>query len=539
MKKSIFLPILLLATSLSLRAEQKATTIDKSIDIFTDVLRQLDLYYVDTINCEQLTKSVINQVLRKLDPYTIYYSEQDFDEYKLLVTGKYGGVGAIITQLGDYVYISEPYENMPAALAGLKAGDKILSIDGRSMKNKKTAEVSSLLKGVPGTELTIKIERIGENKPLTFKFSRQDISLPVITLAKALPTEAGNLGYIAYNSVINGSASEFKQALINMNKQQKLDALVIDLRGNGGGLITEAIDILELFLPAKTEVMSTRGKNKEKNKIYHTDATPIFPDLPIAVLVNRNTASSAEIIAGSLQDLDRATIIGERTFGKGLVQTTQPIAHGGNIKITTSKYYIPSGRCIQAIDYLLLREDGSISKVPDSLTHEFKTAKGRIVRDGGGILPDIVINDTVSKIDICYTLFTQQMFFKFANQYQAEHSAIPELNKFEVDDEMISQFEQFLLDNDFKYRTETSKFYDDMLQMAQHEDIDSTTLQRIEELKPFLSQSIHDALSRQKENVQKYLGDELVTRYYYQKGSLEYQLRFDLEFRKAVEILKK
>lgn len=537
--------------------EQKYTRAEKSINIYNDVLRQLDMNYVDSLPYETLTETAINSMLRKIDPYTIYYPKQKEDDLRMMTTGKYGGVGAVIAQRNDkesktddaatkdsrnketkaketkaketrYIYISDPYEGMPAQQADIRAGDKIINIDGKSTINKSVKEVSDMLRGVPETELKITLLREGQTEPIVKTLIRKEIKLPAVDFYTALPD---HLGYISFTEFTEKSADDFRRALQTLVEKNRIDSLVIDLRGNGGGIIDEAVKILSLFVEKGTTVVETKGKDPTKNRIYKTISEPAYPDMPLYVLVNSQSASASEILCGALQDLDRATLIGTRTYGKGLVQNIRSISYDGHLKVTTAKYYIPSGRCIQAIDYSKRRSDGSVERVPDSLTHEFKTKKGRIVRDGGGIVPDINTEDTLSKVDISYSLFINNLFFDYATHYRATHATLPLPADFVVEDTLINDFETFLQQRNFTYETESSKYLNEFLQLIRQEDLDSTVYQQVEALRPMLIPSVHDAIQRNKTNIQMYLGSEIVSRYYFQKGRIEYNLRFDKDLK--------
>ncbi len=532
--------------------EQKYTRAEKSINIYNDVLRQLDMNYVDSLPYETLTETAINSMLRKIDPYTIYYPKQKEDDLRMMTTGKYGGVGAVIAQRNDkesktddaatkdsknketkaketrYIYISDPYEGMPAQQADIRAGDKIINIDGKSTINKSVKEVSDMLRGVPETELKITLLREGQTEPIVKTLIRKEIKLPAVDFYTALPD---HLGYISFTEFTEKSADDFRRALQTLVEKNRIDSLVIDLRGNGGGIIDEAVKILSLFVEKGTTVVETKGKDPTKDRIYKTISEPAYPDMPLYVLVNSQSASASEILCGALQDLDRATLIGTRTYGKGLVQNIRSISYDGHLKVTTAKYYIPSGRCIQAIDYSKRRNDGSVERVPDSLTHEFKTKKGRIVRDGGGIVPDINTEDTLSKVDISYSLFINNLFFDYATHYRATHATLPLPADFVVEDTLINDFETFLQQRNFTYETESSKYLNEFLQLIRQEDLDSTVYQQVEALRPMLIPSVHDAIQRNKTNIQMYLGSEIVSRYYFQKGRIEYNLRFDKDLK--------
>ncbi len=544
--------VLLLASCFllpSANAKQPTSRVDESLSIYNDVLRQLDINYADTLNYEKLTETSINQMLRQLDPYTVYIPEDKTNDLRFMTTGKYGGIGAIIMQRTDTmqvspqggtegglgVYISNPYEGKPAQKADVRAGDKILEVDGKSALGKTTAEVSQMLRGTPGSEITIRLQRYGEEKPITRTFTREEIKMNPVDYATLISTQEGTKGscaYISFADFTEGSARIFSDTLDAL-VARGAEALIIDLRGNGGGIIDEAVKILSNFLPKGTEVVSTKGRREGTDRTYRTPFAPKYPDMPIVVLVNNQSASAAEILSGALQDLDRATIIGTRTFGKGLVQNIRAIRGGGHLKVTTAKYYIPSGRCIQAIKY---NHDGSAERVADSLTHEFKTKEGRIVRDGGGIEPDILIEDS-SKVNICYSLYIQNMFFDYATRYRAQHPNIAPADTYIVSDSTLNDFVAFLHEKKFTYKTETSKYFADVLKMAHNEELDSTIINQLEEIKLQLNPSFETAIWQQKDDVKQMLGSEIISRYYFQKGVLAFELRKDKMLQRALEQL--
>ena len=542
MERTLANLFLILCVSLSLSAQQRQATsrANECIDIFNDVLRQVDVNYVDTLNYEDLTETAINAMLHKIDPYTIYYSKKKDRELRMLTTGKYGGIGSIIQQRplvtakGERrkakvnkdslaTYAVNPYEGKPAQRAGIEAGDRILTVDGKSTKGMTVSEVSNALRGDPGTTVVLEIEREGIEKPFKVEIIREDIHLEPVSYATVFKADTlpYPVGYIAFSEFTEGSAQSFTNTLDELYYTHGARQLIIDLRGNGGGIVDEALQMVNLFVDRDQTIVETRGKTAQSNRTYRTRNNPRYKDLPIVVLVDKNSASASEIVAGSLQDLKRATLIGQRTFGKGLVQNVRPIAYGGHIKVTTSKYYLPSGRCIQAIDYSE-RQKG----------HELK-------RDtAGGILPDIVINDS-AKVDITYTLYMNHYFFDYATRYHRLHDSIAEPKSFEVTDEILEDFCAFLDERGFTYETETGKFFADMIKMAKHEDIDSATIAQLEALEPVLKFDYRAAIRRNKKEIQDFLGAEIVLRYYYQKGQAAYRLRFDNELKRALTELKK
>ena len=509
MKKLLLLPALFLA--LSIMAESKTTRIDKNLTIYTDVMRQLDINYVDTLNYDELIKTSINAMLRQVDPYTIYIPESEDDDLRMMTTGKYGGIGAIIMQRDSDVYVSDPYEHMPAAESGLMAGDRFVKVDDLECHGKTTKEVSDRLRGKPGTTLTITVER--DSALITKEIKRREIHLPAVSYATTLND---TVGYILFSEFTTNSAQDFLLALDKMVQNDGIKRLVIDLRGNGGGVIDEAIQIVSFFVPKGTEVVSTKGKVERTCRSYTTQTTPIFPDMPLVVLVDDQSASASEIVAGALQDLNRATIVGQRTFGKGLVQNIRPIAYGGHLKVTTAKYYLPSGRCIQAIDYAE-RQKGH-----------------KLQRDtAGGILPDVVLTDS-QKLDITYNLYRDQLFFDYATRYRRQHGTIAPAAHFALNDEAIEDFCLFLDEKKFTYETETGRYLGELIEMAQQEDLDSTLLAELEAFKPRLTVDYRAAIQRNRKEVERLLGGEIVKRYYYHQGYYAYMIRYDEEIERAL-----
>ena len=495
-----------LCTPLFAQERQGTNRADESITIFNDVMRQVDVNYVDTLNYEELTKTAIDAMLRKIDPYTVYYPKQKDNELRMLTTGKYGGIGSIIQQRDKKTYAVNPYEGKPAQLAGVEAGDCILSIDGKKTEGLTVSEVSNKLRGEPGTTVVLELEREGVAKPFKVSIVREDIHLDPVSYytvfeADSLPEP---VGYISFNEFTEGSAQAFTNALDELYYNRGARRLIMDLRGNGGGIVEEAIQIVNLFIDRDQKVVETRGKTSRSNSVYKTRNNPRYKDLPLVILVDKNSASASEIVSGSLKDLKRATLIGQKTFGKGLVQNVRPIAYGGHVKVTTSKYYLPSDSCIQGV----------------------------------GIMPDIVMDDS-AKVDICYTLYMNHYFFDYATRYHRLHDSIAAPDIFELTDEEIADFCQYLDEREFTYETETSKFFADMIKMAQHEDLDTATIAQLEALKPILTPDFRAAIARNKDEVKQMLGSEIVLRYYYQRGQAAYNLRYDEELKRALSELKK
>lgn len=514
MKKLLLIPFLLL--TINLLADTQTARIDKNLTIYSDVMRQLDINYVDTLNYDDLIESSINYMLHKVDPYTLYIPKREDDELRRMTQGKYGGVGSIIMYRDSNVYVNELYEGMPAQQSGLLPGDRFVKVDGFECEGKTTKEVSDHLRGKAGTTIEIILER--DSQLITKQVTRRDIHLPAVGYSAVLQD---SIGYIFFNEFTTNSAQELLTTLDGMVQTNGIKRLIIDLRGNGGGLIDEAIQIVGFFVPKGTEVVSTKGKTERVNHTYTTQTSPIFPDMPIVVLVNNQSASASEIVAGALQDLKRATIVGERTFGKGLVQNIRPIAYGGHLKVTTSKYYLPSGRCIQAIDYAE-RQRG----------HELH-------RDtAGGILPDVVLTDS-QKLDITYNLYRDHLFFDYATRYYRQHPSVAPATDFQLTDSDLEDFCLFLNEKKFTYETETGRNLGELIKMAKQEDLDSTLLAELEAFKPRLTVDYRAAIQRNREEVEKLLGSEIIKRYYYHRGYYAYMLRYDNQLTRALEEIKK
>jgi len=473
-------------------------------------------------------------MLESLDPYTNYIPESDLEDYKYMTTGQYGGIGSLIRKKGEYIAISEPYEGFPAQKSGLLAGDILLEVDGKSIKGKSTDDVSKLLKGSPNTPVKLLIQREGEEKPITKVITREEIKMKNVPYSGMV---SDGIGYIYLNQFTENAAKNIKDAYNELKeKNPGLRGIVLDLRGNPGGLLNEAINISNLFVDKGIEIVSTKAKVTEWQKSYKALNTPLDLNIPIAVLVNRGSASASEIVSGSLQDLDRAVVVGQRTFGKGLVQATKDLSYNAKLKVTTAKYYIPSGRCIQALDYTHRNEDGSVGKVPDSLITEFKTKNGRKVFDGGGVNPDIrLVPRIIPKI--CGSLETKNLIFDYATKYKLAHASLSNPEAFRLTDAEYDEFVKWLKDKDYDYSTDTQKQLDELKTTAKDEKYLDRISKEIEQIKDKLSHNKEEDLRTFKADICRQLETEIVTRYYYQNGKIKHALSLDDELKKAVEIL--
>ena len=531
--KIIILSFTLVITSvISLGFSDNYFEISKNIDVFTTLYKELNTFYVDDTNPGDLMKKGIDEMLKSLDPYTTYIPESEIEDFRFMTTGQYGGIGAMITKRGDYVVISEPYENFPAHKAGLMAGDKILEINGLSAKNKTTEEVSKVLKGQPNTSVKLLIDRPYVEKPLEVSFSREKVSVASVPYSEFI---IDGIAYIRLRSFTRNCSKDLKNAITNLKKEQVLKGLILDLRSNPGGLLNESVDIVNLFVDKGEEVVSTKGKIKSWEKSYIANKEPLDTKLPLVVLINSSSASASEIVSGSIQDLDRGVVIGQRSYGKGLVQQTRKLSYNSQLKLTVAKYYIPSGRCIQALDYSNRNTDGSVGMMPDSLRTLFETRNGREVKDGGGILPDIVLDPGKYGM-IISSLLKERLFFDYATNYRFLNDSISE--NFIFKDTEFIEFKKYLTDKDYEYKTETEKAIEKLKKEAKKEEYFSELSPSYEILYEKIKENKINDLEKNKDNIKEILTGEILSRYYYQKGRIKAQLNFDIEVKKAIEILK-
>ena len=542
MKTKILSLILALALLVPAHAQNEHSfSVSKNLDIFNSIYRQLDLFYVDSLEADKIVRVGIDAMLNELDPYTSYYPEEDMQDLKMMTTGKYGGVGSIIRQRKDStgVIIFEPYPDMPAAEVGLQVGDLMLEIDGKSLKGQNTTEVSEQLRGEPGTTFVLKVQRPGEKKTREFKITRRNIK------KSALPYYGmyGNAGYIHLTEFIENCSKDVRKAFINL-KEQGAKTLILDLRDNHGGLLTEAVDIVNLFVPKGLTIVETRGKLSAASSKYVTNNEPLDLDVPIVVLVNKETASAAEIVAGALQDLDRAVIVGNSTFGKGLVQSPRDLPYNGSIKLTTAKYYIPSGRCVQAIDYKkereaaeLYRTTGKRINTKDSIAHKtFHTAGGREVTEGSGVKPDIdVAHDTLS--NIVFYLSDDDVLVDWGTRYFQKHPSIPAVRDFALTDADYEDFKDMVKASGFKYDRLSVKRLEDLTKTMRFEGYYEEAKDLIESLEAKLAHNLDKEMDRKKTDILKIMSLEVVKRYYYQAGMAEEALKGDKDLEKAIEIV--
>lgn len=527
----------------SFKEDDRNFQISKNLDIFNSIFKELDLFYVDTVNAEKMIQTGVEGMLSLTDPYTEYYPEEEVSSLKEMTTGKYGGIGAAIRyyEAKDRIAVVEPTEGMPAAEAGVKAGDIILSVGGKEMvrgdmkPQEFSSKVSEALRGEPGTSFVLKVLRPLKNDStvMEFKITRKNIRtnpVPYYGIVK------DSIGYLALSSFTENSAKDFKKAFIEL-KQKGAKSLIIDLRDNGGGSLSEAVDIVNLYVPKGQEIVVTKGKVRQAQGSYKTQNEPVDTQIPLAVLVNGATASASEIVSGSLQDLDRAVVIGSRTFGKGLVQTIRPLPYNGTLKVTTSKYYIPSGRCIQAIDYAKKNADGSVARTPDSLTTVFHTAAGREVRDGGGIRPDIEVKG--DKIpNIVFYLMNDDLIFDYATQYCWDHPTLASVDDFKLTDADYEAFKKLVKSRNFTYDRQSEKMLKSLKEIAEFEGYMTEAAEEFKALEKKLNHNLDRDLDYFAKPIKEYISQEIVTRYFYQRGAAMERLKDDTDLEEAIKVLQ-
>ncbi len=510
--------------------ESRDFRIAKNLDIFFTLFRELNTFYVDEIDPDKVIKNSIDNMLKTLDPYTVYYPESDADEFTFMTTGKYGGIGSLVRNSGDYVVIIEVYKGFPADRAGIRPGDLVKRIDGVSIKGLTTDRVSEKLKGNPGSEITITTERNGNESDHIMK--RERIIIPPVPYSGMLDDKTG---YIRLTNFTQNCISDVKDALLEL-KTRNPGQIILDLRSNPGGLLTEAVEVVNLFVGPGNEVVSTKGKVKQFDEDFKTTKTAIDEKIPIAVLINRASASAAEIVAGAIQDLDRGVIVGQRSYGKGLVQVTRPLSYNTQLKVTTAKYYIPSGRCIQALDFLHPNEDGSVGIIPDSLISEFKTRNGRIVKDGGGITPDVEVNpEPVGQI--ATELYFRNYIFDFATRYYWSHPGVTEPSQIKITDKDFSDFRDYLLERKFNYKTVTETSLNELIANAKKEKYYDLHKDLFTELEKDVTHNLDHDLTLFRDEITGFLEEEIVGRFFYEGGAIAWSVKKDEQVNKALEIL--
>ena len=527
----VFLVALLLPLGLFAQEKQNNFEIAKSLDIYNSLLRELNLNYVDEINPGELNETAIKAMLNGLDPYTVFIPESDIENAKFMTTGEYGGIGAIIQYDGEFTRISDPYEGWPAQKAGIIAGDAILEVNGVDCKKKNTQEVSNLLKGQPGTEVTLKLKRYGQEQPLEIKLKREKVKIDNIPYYKVFDN---GIAYLSLSGFTRDAAKEVKEKFVEMKKGNELKGFVIDLRGNGGGLMNEAVDIVNLFIPKGKPVVSMKGKAATANSMHPTTNEPVDLEIPLAILVDGSSASASEIVAGAIQDYDRGVIIGQRTFGKGLVQNILPLSYNTQMKVTVAHYYIPSGRCIQEIDYSHKKDTAQMKK--DTLGKAFKTMGGRTVYEGHGITPDVKVSRDPYATVTAY-LFGKNYIFDYANKFYSEHKSIAPAERFQIDEATYQDFMKFVKDKKFSYTTESEKAIEKLKKTAKEEGYLDKIKPQIDLLEKNLAAEKDNDLLNNRKDIEELLRSEIVGRYYYQKGRIVASLNDDPDLKRAFEIL--
>ncbi|HNE50237.1 MAG TPA: S41 family peptidase [Chitinophagales bacterium] len=513
--------------------QNKYFEIAKNMELFTQLYKELNTYYVDDIDPNKLMTDGINKMLDGLDPFTNYITGADLDEYQMQTTGKYGGIGARIAKIGDYVVITDPYEGFPAQKAGLQAGDQIVEIDGKVATKYNSDDVSQLLKGEPGTKITVKVKKAVTNEEKTYTFTREEIKIQNVPYFGMVNE---NIGYIKLISFTENAAQEVQEALKNLKKNPNLKGVILDLRGNGGGLLNEAISICNTFVDKGTNIVNTKGKIQDANFSYATTGKPVDTNIPLVILTDGGSASASEIVSGSMQDLDRGVIIGQNTYGKGLVQVTKPIAYKAKLKVTISKYYIPSGRCIQRIDYSHRNAEGVASALPDSLRKDFKTKGGRIVKDGAGIEPDIKTpEEKVAPITVA--LYNNNHLFQFANIYKNEHPTLRDGNKFSMTDQEYAQFVDYLKGKTYDYTTLSENKLNDLKKSIKEDDYSTSVQKVITDLEAQIKHDKSKDLDKYKTEIKQLLEQEIASRYGYEKGRIANGINTDPDVAKAIELL--
>ena len=528
--------ILLVFTAVNANAQTKKNNfeISKSIDIYNNVLRQLNIYYVDEIDPAELNENAINAMLEGLDPYTVFISESQIEDVKLMTTGEYGGIGAIIQYFDGKSQISEPYEGFPAAKAGLIPGDIFLEVNGIDVTGKNTSEVSELLKGTPGTIVKLKMQRPGEKEPIVKELKREKIKIDNIPYYTVFDN---GIGYAILSQFTKDCARELKDVIVEMKKNHELKGFILDLRGNGGGLLAEAVDIVNMFVPKNKLVVYQKGKVAEHNYNHYTQHEPLDLDIPLVILVNEGSASASEIVSGSIQDFDRGVIVGQRTFGKGLVQNIFPMSYNTQIKVTVAHYYLPSNRCIQEIDYSKKKKNVADTLAKnDTLGKAFHTANGRVVYEGHGIQPDVKIEPTMAST-ITMNLYAKNLFFKYANKYYREHKSIKSAKDFQISDTEYEDFMQFVKDEGFTFTSQSEKEIKELERVAKLEGYLEDIQPMLDEAKAKIEVEKTKDLLDNRSEIEEMLEAEIVSRYYYQKGRIIATLDDDPELAKAFEVI--
>ena len=517
--------------------KSKDMSVARGLNTFSSIVKELEMNYVDTINSETAFKDAIDAMLQTVDPYTVYYPKEDREDISQMTTGEYAGIGALLLYKDGGTYVSEPFENSPAYKGGLRAGDRLLKVDTVDVSKFTVDKVSKLLRGRPDTQVRIRVQRpYVRDSILNLTVTRAKIRNSSVPYAGVLPD---SIGYIRITQFIEDTGKDVRAALDSFHAEAPgLKGVIIDLRGNGGGLLEQAVDVASNFVPKGTEIVRTIGRDKDATKIYKTMRKPLYPDMPVAVLTDGGTASASEILAGAMQDLDRGVLVGTRSFGKGLVQTTRPLPYGGVLKVTVAKYYTPSGRLIQSLDYKHRNPDGSAARVPDSLTHAYKTLHGRTIRDGGGLQPDSTVN--WKKVNrLVYNVVSDNWSWDFANKFKATHPTIPSADKFVITDSVYNEFKAFIDPKKFKYDSAMEEATEALRKVADEEGyINDETTAAFDSLKKLLTHNLDRDLDTHRKHIEEYLGGEIVSRYYFDRGRTQYGIRDDEGVDAARGILK-